>query len=388
MKRWIALILVLVCMSVEGLAQTDRKALKYRFGGYYRNLLMASHSYFNGDAYGDDLNRLRLNVDAAWHSSFLLHVEYDNELHVGNLITEPDFDLVRQRQDASYLDLLHVWVDDEHAYWDTSLYRGTLTVRHGRAELVAGRQRIAWGTARFWSPADVFNPISPTQVEEDERTGVDAAQLKLRLPRDIRWSLVFAPQDGIDRSTEATRIAATVHNFDIAALGGRFGKNWLAGADFAGQWRGAGLHGEFTYTARSEASQSNALRLAFGSDYAIGDKWYVLAEYFYNQGQPPGYIPGEPFDPSILFRYNNEIYTLQRHFFSAGARYSVTPLFKVQTYAVVDLAGPGVLILPTATYNLTANTDLRVGGQLFTSSSHGEFDGVANLFDLEYTVHF
>ena len=107
------------------------------------------------------------------------------------------------------------------------------------------------------------------------------------------------------------------------------------------------------------------MRLTFGSDYAIGDKWYVLAEYFYNQGQPPGYTPGEPIDPSILLRYNNDIYTLQRHFVSAGARYSVTPLLHVHTYAVVDLDGPGALFLPTASYNLTANTDLSVSGQRF-----------------------
>lgn len=388
MKLCALLFLLLLCASAEGQKPDGAKPFKYRLGGYYRSLLTSSHSYFTGDAYGDSLNRLRLHVDAAWRSSLQVHVEYDNEVHFGNLITEPDFDLVRQRQAASYLDLLHVVVDEKHAYWDTSLYRGTITVRYGGAELIAGRQRIAWGTAHFWSPADVFNPISPLQVEEDEREGVDAAQLRLRLPANLRWSVVYAPQDGLDRSTEAARISTTVHNFDISALGGRFAQDWLAGADFAGQWRGAGLRGEITYTARGTSAQSNALRLTFGSDYAINNKWYVLGEYFYNQGQPPGYTPGQPIDPSVLLRYSNEIYTIQRHFLSAGARYSVTPLLNLQTYTVVDLAGPGVLFLPMASYNLTANSDLSVGGQLFVSSSTGEFHRVPNLFDLEFTVHF
>jgi hypothetical protein len=382
------LFLLLTGIAIQGQTPDGAKPFKYRFGGYYRNLLSSSHSYFTGDAYGDNLNRLRLNLDAAWRSSVLVHVEYDNEVHFGNLITEPDFDLVRQRQDASYLDLLHVAVDEKHAYWDTSLYRGTIAVRHRGAELIAGRQRIAWGTAHFWSPADVFNPISPLQVEEDEREGVDAALLKLSLPANLRWSVVYAPQDGLDRSTEAARISTTVHNFDISALGGRFAQNWLAGADFAGQWRGAGLRGEMTYTVRGTSAQSDALRLTFGSDYAINNKWYVLGEYFYNQGQPPGYVPGQPFDPSVLLRYSNEIYTIQRHFLSAGARYSVTPLLNVQTYAVLDLAGPSVLFLPMASYNLTANTDLSVGCQLFASSPTGEFNRVPDLFDLEFTVHF
>ena len=382
----LALLTVGVCAGAQ--STRDSQAFQYRFGGYYRSLLTSSHSYFTGDVYGDSLNRLRLSLDAKWNRSLTVHVDYDNDLHFGSLITEPDFDLIRQRQSACYLDLLHIWVDEKHAYWDTSLYRGYLTLRHGPAELTAGRQRIAWGTAHFWSPADVFNPISPLQVEEDEREGVDAAQLSIRLPKDLRWSTVYAPQDGIDHSTEATRIATTVHNFDLAVLGGRFRQDWLAGADFAGQLRGAGLRGELTYTSRASSSQSNALRLTFGSDYAINNKWYVLAEYFYNQGQPPGYTPGQPFNPSVLLQYTNEIYTVQRHFVSAGARYSVTPLLNLQTYAVVDPVGRGVLFLPEASYNLTTNTDLSVGGQLFASSSTGEFHRVPNLFNLLFTVHF
>ncbi len=391
MKR-ITLLVSLLAASVTLNAQAapDSSNFQYRFSGYFRNLLTASHSFFTGDAYGDDLNRLRLSFDGSWRHSLLVHVDYDNELHFGNLISEPDFDLVRQRQDSSYFDLLHVWLDQKHVYWDTSLYRGYLTMRHGNAELTVGRQRIAWGTAHFWSPTDVFNPISPLQIEADERQGVDAAQLSVRLPDSFRWSLVYAPQDGINRSTEATRIARTIHNFDVAALGGRFAQDWLAGGNFAGQWRGAGLRGELTYTWRGNGSslQSNALRWTFGSDYAINNKWYVLGEYFYNQGQPAGFTPGQPFDPSVLLRYTNQILTLQRHFISIGARYSITPLLNLQTYAVVEPAGPSVFFMPVASYNLTTNTDLSAGAQLFASSPSGEFNRVPNLFYLEFTVHF
>ncbi len=388
MRRIALLALLLGSICANSQTARDTTPFKYRFSGYDRSLLTTSHSYFTGDAYGDSLNRVRLSLDAGWRQSLLVHLEYDNELHFGNLITEPDFNLIRQRQDASYLDLLHVWLDKKHAYWDTSLYRGYLRLRHSKAELTAGRQRIAWGTAHFWSPTDVFNPISPLQIEADEREGADAAQLAIRLPGETRWSLVYAPQGGLNRSTEATRIARTIHNFDVAAMGGRFRQDWMAGGNFAGQWGGAGLRGELTYTVRGGSSQANALRLTFGSDYAINNKWYVLAEYFYNQGQPLGYVPGQPFDPSTLLRYTNEIYTLQRHFASAGARYSITPLLSLQTYAVVDPVGPSVIFMPMASYNLTANTDLSVGGQLFASSSSGEFNRVPNLFDLEFTVHF
>lgn len=363
-------------------------SFQYRFGGSFRNLLTTSSSYFTGDAYGDNLDRLRLSFEGSWRHALVFHVEYDNASHFGNLIGEPDFDLLRHRQDSSYLELQHVWVDEKHAYWDTSLYRGYMTLRNRNAELTVGRQRIAWGTAHFWSPTDVFNPISPLQIEADEREGVDAAQLTLRLPRGIRWSVVYAPQDGLNRSTEAMRLSRTVHNFDVAAIGGRFRKDWMAGGNFAGQWHGAGLRGELTYTWRADSTQSNALRWTLGSDYALNDKWYVIGEYFYNQGQMQGLAPGQAPGPSTLYRYSSEIFTLQHHFISLGTRYNVTPLLNVQTYEVIDPAGPSVFLMPMASYNLTANTDVDVGGELFSSSKSGEFYRVPNLFYLEFTVHF
>jgi len=379
--------LLLLCVA-SARAQDSTSDFQYRFSGYYRSLFTASHSYFTGDAYGDSVNRVRLSFDGDWEQAITVHIDYDNEAHFGDLITEPDFDLVRQRQGNEYFDLLHIFVNEAHAYWDTSLYRGYLTVRGGPVELTVGRQRIAWGTARFWSPADVFNPISPLQVEADEREGVDAAQLSVQLPKDFRWSAVYAPQDGINRSTEATRLATTVHNFDVAAFAGRFRQDWVAAGTFAGQWGGAGLRGELTYTWRANSVQSNALRLTLGSDYAVNSKLYVIGEYFYNQGQPPGLIPGEPTNPSQLLRFTNEIFTLDRHFLSGGVRYAVTPLFHVEGYTVVDVQGPGVFFLPTATYSLSSNADLTAGGQLFASASSGEFQGARNLFYLEFTLHF
>jgi hypothetical protein len=383
-----ALLAGLMFCALQARAQDSTSNLQYRFGGYYRSLFTASHSLFTGDAYGDSLNRVRLSFDGAWKQSLFVHVDYDNELHFGNLMTQPDFDLVRHRQGDEYLHLLHVWVNEPHAYWDTSLYRGYLTLRRGPMELTVGRQRIAWGTAHFWSPADVFNPISPLQVEADEREGVDAAQLSLSLPKNIRWSIVYAPQPGIDRSTEAMRIATNVHNFDVGAFAGRFRQDWTAGATFAGQWGGAGLRGELTYTWRANPAEFNALRLTFGSDYALNSKLYLVGEYFYNQGQPTGITPGQPPDPSELLRFTNEIFTLDRHFLSGGARYAITPLFHIEGYAVVDAQGPGVFFTPIATFSLSNNADLTAGGQLFATAPQGDFQGVPNLFYVQFTVHF
>ncbi len=361
---------------------------QFHFGAYYKTLFTTSQSFFTGESYADSLNRLRLSLDGRRGPAVFFHVDFDNEAHFGNLLGLPDFELVRARQQAAYFDLLHVNVDRQHAYWDTSLYRAYATFRCKGAALTVGRQRIGWGTARFWSPADSFNPLSPLQIEAQERQGVDAAQLELTLPRNLAWTLVYAPQDGLSRSTMATRLSTNIHNYDVAGFVGRFERDWVAGADFAGQWGGAGLRGEATYTWRHESRAQNALRIVFGSDYAFSNTLYLVGEYFYNQGQPPGFTLGGQFDPSVLLRFTKEIFTLRRHFLSGGTRYEITPLFQVEGYTVVELQGPSVFLMPLARWNLTPNTDLTVGGQLFASSKAGEFHGLSNLFFVELLVHF
>ena len=89
-----------------------------------------------------------------------------------------------------------------------------------------------------------------------------------------------------------------------------------------------------------------------------------------------------------LVNRNSAIFTLNRHFLSGGASYDVTPLFRLEAYTVVDVAGGSVFVMPQAKYNLTTNIDLTIGGQLFASQPGGEFNGLSNLFFAELMVHF
>ncbi len=364
-----------------------------QFSGYFKNLASGSRSYFTQDAWGDNLDRVRLTYDGRHGERIAVHLDYDNEVHAGNLTALPDFEIVRGRQSGAWLDLQHVFADGRHAYWDTSLYRGYVALHAGGATLTAGRQRIGWGTARFWSPMDMFNPISPLQVESEERQGVDAALVALRSPGALRWNIVYAPQNGFRRSTSAVRISRTMHNYDFDVAAARIGEDWVAGFDFAGQLHGAGLRGETTYRRRHPIPGSNpistqdAFRLTAGSDYAFAGGLYLAMEYFYNQGQPDLGV-NRPLDPAVLLRFSSEIFTLHRHFISGGASYPLTPLWKLETYAVGDLAGHSAVVLPRVSHNLTANTDLNFGAQLFASSRTGEFHGLSDLVYLELVVHF
>jgi len=374
----------LLCAQDPSAAGSGR--WQQELGGYYKALFSASKTYTAGRGYGDLMNRLRLSYDARYGEWFQAHVDFDNQAHFGNLIGQPEFSLVRDRQQGAWADLQHIYVDREHAYWDTSLYRGYVTLRSGPAALTLGRQRIGWGTARFWSPADVFNPLNPLQIEADERQGVDGALLEWELPHGLTWSGVYLPQNIFRRSTVATRLATNLAGYDVAGFFGRFERDWMGGAEFAGQAGGAGLRGEMTYRRRApERPEADAVRLTFGADYAFPNTFYLVGEYFYNQGQP---VLGAEFDPASLLRYTSEIFTLHRHFLSGGVGYDITPLVRAEAYTVADVAGGSVFFMPLLRYNVTPNTDLSIGAQFFASRPGGEFDRLANLFFVELAFQF
>jgi len=377
--------LLLLAGATLGAQQPSAK-WEHQFGGYYKSLFSASHTIITQDSYGDWMNRLRLSYDGRYGEWFEAHVDYDNEAHFGNLIEHPEFALVRRRQDPAWLDLQHIVLDKTHAYWDTSIYRGYVRLRSGGTALTAGRQRIGWGTARFWSPADAFNPLNPLQIEPEERAGVDAGYFEWDLAGNLTWSTAYLPQNSWNGSTVATRISSNVAGSDVAAFVGRFEEDWMAGAEFAGQFRGAGLRAEATYRWREEGSAlNNPFRMTVGADYAWANTLYVVGEYFYNQGQP---TLDPSFDPASLLRYTSEIFTTQRHFLNGGATYDITPLFRVEGYVIADVAGGGVFFMPQAKYNLTPNTDLTAGGQFFASQAGGEFEPLSNVFFAEFAVHF
>jgi hypothetical protein len=293
MKRLV--LIALVALAAQ--AQQPASNWEHQFGGYYKGLVTASKTIINENAYGDFLNRARLSYDGRYKDWFQLHIDYDNELHIGNYIAEPEFDLVRRRQDAAWWNLQHIFVDREHAYWDTSIYRAHATFRTANMTLTIGRQRIGWGTARFWSPADAFNPLNPLQIETRERMGVDGAYFEWNVAPNLTWSTALLPQNRWREASAATRLGTNLSGYDLAGFFGQFEDDWMGGAEVAGQLGGAGLRGEATYRWRDTSKpESNAFRLTAGADYAFPNTLYLVGEYFYNQGQPalgPGFDPAE-----------------------------------------------------------------------------------------------
>ena len=112
------------------------------------------------------------------------------------------------------------------------LHRAAVSLDVSPLRLAVGRQRIAWGTGKLWSPTDLFNPLNPLSLERGERRGADAALATLTVGPQAEITGVYAPLDGAARG--GARTHATVRGWDLSALAGARSDDWFIGGDVAG----------------------------------------------------------------------------------------------------------------------------------------------------------
>ena len=136
-----------------------------RLSGYYKNLLVGSRTVFPaGQRYALDLNRLRLELKGELAQGAALDLQYDNEILFGNYLRTAQFGLQQYQPPPQYWNLDRNYAEGGSYYGRHRLYRGSVTLAAGDTDVRIGRQRIAWGTGRFWSPLDILNPFSAIQL--------------------------------------------------------------------------------------------------------------------------------------------------------------------------------------------------------------------------------
>ncbi len=415
LKRFLPAALALLTLVVpysqaHAIDLLERGPLDLTLTGSYTNLFSLGEDTAGKD-YTSDFNRLRTIWRASYGDSLELDVTYQHEAYFGSILDSGDFAFTRGERDTTYFDWKHTIADHDDAFWSHSLYRAYLVMRAPHANLTVGRQRISWGTGLFWNPTDIFNPVSPLQIEPEEKVGADAVNLEIPfdgltlvnfvyarskkfglptleellargVPPDVIARLAAEPPDFAliesfleeeDMSSAAGRFRTTVGTYDISFIGGRFDHDEFVGGNFSGYVKDAGLRGEFTYTFAQD--RPDHYRFVLGADYSFSNTLYLVAEYFYN-GQAARLDRQQLLDAQL----RGELTTLNPHQLGMGATYDLTPLVKLQAYSVWDIEGEGLFLNPEIYYSARANLDIRAGVQFFTGERGSDFNDVGNIY--------
>lgn len=238
-------------------------------------------------------------------------------------------------------------------------YIDRLYFRQGftNGNIIAGRQRIAWGVGRVWSPTDLFNPLNPANFGKTEKDGADAVSLSYSFGSFTDLNVVYNPQEKINSSNYGLRLRTNAAGYDFAAVGGYFDHRIILGGDFAGNIFNAGIRGEGIISADDKRYYNNFARVVFGVDNQFTPDLYGMIEYQYNgEGSPYK----NNYDLAGLL--TGQIINVSRNYFFISGNYQLTPLLMITLSDNTNLNDGSGYVLASGLFSVTNNISLTTGG--------------------------
>jgi hypothetical protein len=239
-------------------------------------------------------------------------------------------------------------------------------------DILAGRQRIAWGVGRVWSPTDLFNPLNPAVLGKFEKDGADAVLARVTFGAFSDVSFVLNGGRNPSRLNAGFRVRELVSEAALSAVGAFFDDRLVAGGDITIDVFDAGvrLEGIVSYGKRGISSAETYSNIVVGIDNQFTSRLYGMVEYFYN-GR--GETDRSRYLSLLLLLQDGELLGLGRHLLALQASYLVHPLATVSLTAVRNLDDESMMLSPQVLWSATDNISVSLGGQYFTGGRFSEY---------------
>ncbi len=379
----IPFILFITILYNNSFAQID-----YSFSGYVVDLPVYSinnkelSQFLSMDkAQFLNLTRLRLRPEVYLWSGARLNLEYEADVLYSK---QNSFLFINQTStNRQVLNLKWDLINKDNI--DVSHYIDRLYLRQGFGwgNIIVGRQRIAWGVGRVWSPTDLFNPINPANFGKIEKDGVDAASFTYSFGNFTDLNLVYNPQEKLKSSNAGFRFRTNYDQYDLALVGGYFDKRFIAGGDFAGNFFEAGIRGEGIVSMNKNNLSDNFIRFTFGMDNQFTSKLYALFEYQFN-----GEGKANKLDYNLLGILNGNIINLSRNYIIISGSYQYTPLLAFTLANNWNLNDGSGYVNLNAAYSVSDNATVTAGAFLRYGNQFTEYWYYPDSYYLEAQLFF
>ncbi len=394
--RWLVGAMIALLPQAVTAAQMD---------GFYKNFSVAFDSPHAGvPVKGAVSNRLRFNLI----NSFSEHISFDFAYDFFLRIQDPS--LFENRAEVLNVDPLDYRVAD----LDSPIYpgdsdpigsvgvfqnldRANVTAWLPFADVIVGRQAIAWGSARVVNPTDVIAPFTYGELDTEDRTGVDAVRVRVPIGAlsEVDAGYVFGRDFAVDRSAFFFRCQFNVAKTDVSPLFVRFREQLLVGIDVA---RGIGsvgawIEGARVFTMEQDDAISDYLRVSTGMDYSFGGETYGFIEYHFNGAGVR--------DPEDYFANLNRptyrdaaVYLMGAHYFALGTTHQLTPLVALSGQFLANVTDPSFFFSSAIEYNieqdfyLSAGAFIGIGDRPQGEYFQSEFGGYSNILFLSFRIYY
>ena len=328
-----------------------------------------------------NLTRVRLRPTIELWPNARICVEYElaSLYHTTSIILSSLSD-TRNRQTVDLR-----WDPVRRAHFTVSHFIDRIYFRQGFdfGDIIVGRQRIAWGTGRVWNPTDLFNPINPASFDKIEKEGADAVSVKFYLGSFTDFTVVYNSQSRFDGSNVGFRLRTNVGEYDFSTVAGYFDKRIIAGGDFAGNLLDAGFRGEGIISADENDLGSNFVKFIIGLDNQFTAQFYALIEYQFN-----GEGASDKNSYELRRLLAGEILNLSKNYVFIQVSYLLHPLLTGFVSLNANLNDGSGFIAGLASYSVTENFYVHLGGQLFYGDRFDEYWYYPNSIYMKGDIYF
>jgi hypothetical protein len=396
LKALFSILIVLVSFLTPCGTHLHAGETSVKIGGYIKNFFLLTD--VSDDSTFEALSRLRLKMDISPSASTVFEFAYEllpqlrepglsfTPLPAPELLSYRAFDLDET-----------IYPDNERSGSDfvlsQNLDRTFLALTTSAADIYAGRQPIAFGTARVISPTDIIAPFTYNTIAKEELVGVDAVRIKKPLAEmgELDLGLVFGEDFEPDKSASFIRLKLYQLQTDIAFMAMIFRKNILLSIDMARSIGGAGVWLEAAQTLAGGASryrpEENYFRLSTGSDYSFTSKFYAYFEYHYSGA---GTSSAEHYFDAISETAftDGAVYLLGRHYLAPGFSYEITPLIIFNAQALVNIEDGSALASSGIEYNVAQDVYLEFRAYVGIGEKSSDTAHPQNEFGLYPDVYY
>ncbi|MCH1557368.1 MAG: hypothetical protein L7T26_14200 [Pseudomonadales bacterium] len=244
-----------------------------------------------------------------------------------------------------------------------NLDRFNVQIQTESYDVTIGRQAIAFGSARFINPIDVFLPFNLRTFNTEYRTGVDAIRVQRAWGDlgEIDVGLVFGADADPETSAAFLQLRNNVAGKDFNFSLIEYAEQTLVGGGMQSELGSLGFWLEAAYV----DGESNYVRASTGVDYAFNEVIFGMVEYHFNGA-------GSRQSEDYLSLYETQPYQ-RGGVFLLGERYvipslavQVSPLLSFSVQGIFNLEDNSNYTMLSAEYNVAENVYMDFGAYVFS----------------------
>jgi hypothetical protein len=230
--------------------------------------------------------------------------------------------------------------------------RLNLQFRRGPGTLTVGRQAVAFGSARFLSPTDIFEPFLVSTLDREYRVGVDAIRYERALGAftELDMGVVIGNDARADESAVFARVRTSQRGNDLEAVV-ILQEDWsLIGGGIERAIGNLGFWGEVAHVMSQNGPDHT--RASVGLDKSFGENVFGMIEYHYSSagsGDPADYVAlatTEPFSKGGLF-------LVGEHYLTPAVTWVATPLLSFSTSGFFNLSDQSAFLRLSGEFSLS-----------------------------------